>query len=601
MGEDDLGLVGDRQVGLAGGDQLQRRRRDRRGSGSRLRARLPRSSRASPPCRSRRGRGSGRSRASGSAAAASVLSSSDFSPQAASASASSATARAIAGIRGNFIPCVLSPSDDASLERGQEADQRASAIAERMAKAANMRAVSSWALSWRIRWPSPAFEPAHSAKRATIGAKAAAILAPLKSVRERGRRFDPAEDLPARGVEGAHHLDRLGVDGAQPVERGDRDREEADERDDRELRPDPVAEPDDEDRRDARRSGPSARRRSAGRRRRGASSRGAWQTASAMPARIAQAKPEEDLLQGHPGVFGQQRAVLPERLGDFGGGGDEERFEAEGVGEGAGRGGELPGADQRRAAAAAGRSQRLMRGPRRRAWRACSRTATKAGSVTASVAIGGARGGGARSSATTARRPWREDEHAVGEVERLLDVVGDQEHGARVAAQRPRQPLLHLGAGDRVERGEGLVERPASACRRRSVRRKATRCRIPPESSAGRAALEAGEAEALEQRAGLRAAPRPCRRRGCAAPAPRCRAPRTRGGGGRAGACRRSWASRPAASAAPSTAIVPALGSRRPQTSSSRVDLPQPEGPTRPTTSCSRDLEVEPSSDCSSP
>jgi hypothetical protein len=54
-----------------------------------------------------------------------VLLSSDVSPQATrpSARTSKATAVAIAGMRGDFIPCVLSPSDDASLSEGQEADQ----------------------------------------------------------------------------------------------------------------------------------------------------------------------------------------------------------------------------------------------------------------------------------------------------------------------------------------------------------------------------------------------------------------------------------------------------------------------------------------------
>jgi len=56
------------------------------------------------------------------------------------------------------------------------------------------------------------------------------------------------EDRPTRGVEGAHHLHRLRVDRAQSAEGGDEDREEGGEADEDHLRPDPEAEPDEEDR-----------------------------------------------------------------------------------------------------------------------------------------------------------------------------------------------------------------------------------------------------------------------------------------------------------------------------------------------------------------
>jgi hypothetical protein len=36
--------------------------------------------------------------------------------------------------------------------------------------------------------------------------------------------------------------------------------------------------------------------------------------------------------------------------------------------------------------------------------------------------------------------------------------VADEHSGAWLGGERARKPLLHLGAGDRVERGEGLVE-----------------------------------------------------------------------------------------------------------------------------------------------
>jgi hypothetical protein len=73
------------------------------------------------------------------------------------------------------------------------------------------------------------------------------------------------------------------------------------------------------------------------------------------------------------------------------------------------------------------------------------------------VAVLGARGGSAELGDDPGRA-GREHRDPVGEVERLLDVVGDEDDGARVGAQRPGEPLLHLGAGDRVEGCEGLVK-----------------------------------------------------------------------------------------------------------------------------------------------
>ena len=82
----------------------------------------------------------------------------------------------------------------------------------------------------------------------------------------------------------------------------------------------------------------------------------------------------------------------------------------------------------------------------------------KSGEVTA-------RGRGSSLAALRARhdRPYasrarRQHRDAVAEVERLLDVVGDEHDGARLLDQTVGQPLLHLGARDRVERSERLVE-----------------------------------------------------------------------------------------------------------------------------------------------
>ena len=84
-------------------------------------------------------------------------------------------------MRERFIPCFLSPSDDATLCEGEQGEEQPIAIAESTTTAAKARAVSSWALSCRIRMPSPSLAPAHSPKTAPITATATAILAPLKT------------------------------------------------------------------------------------------------------------------------------------------------------------------------------------------------------------------------------------------------------------------------------------------------------------------------------------------------------------------------------------------------------------------------------------
>ena len=76
------------------------------------------------------------------------------------------------------------------------------------------------------------------------------------------------------------------------------------------------------------------------------------------------------------------------------------------------------------------------------------------------------------------------------------------------AAQRRGQPLLHLGPGDRVERGEGLVERQQRLAGDEGAEEGDPLAHAARELGRG-ARLEAVKAEALEQRAGAGAAPRP--------------------------------------------------------------------------------------------
>jgi len=117
------------------------------------------------------------------------------------------------------------------------------------------------------------------------------------------------------------------------------------------------------------------------------------------------------------------------------------------------------------------------------------------------VAIACPRGRGAQ-LLDYARGPRREHDDPVGEVERLLDVVGDEDDRARVGVEGCRQPSLHLGAGDRVERGEGLVEDEHRLAG--DERAQEGDPLAHPARELGRpGALEAGQAEALEEAARL--------------------------------------------------------------------------------------------------
>ena len=54
--------------------------------------------------------------------------------------------------------------------------------------------------------------------------------------------------------------------------------------------------------------------------------------------------------------------------------------------------------------------------------------------------------------------PRRQHHDLVGQEDRLVDVVGDEEDGEVEVLPQRQQPLLHAQARLRVERGEGLVE-----------------------------------------------------------------------------------------------------------------------------------------------
>ena len=258
----------------------------------------------------------------------------------------------------------------------------------------------------------------------------------------------------------------------------------------------------------------------------------------AKPSDERERESEQHLLQRHPGVLGEQRAVVPQRVGDVARGRDQEGLDVSASastshwaassqsteqgddhrgGQPASASSRPPGERLERPLARRGelgRGDRLE--PRRRA-RA-----------------------GERELADEPRRAGAEHRDAVGEVERLLDVVGDEQRGRRLARRAP--PASHSCISARViasseangssSSSTGL---PAS-----SVRRKATRWRMPPESSSGRDDSKPASPKRSNRGARLGAGVARARRRGCAAPARRCRSPTATAAAGRAGACRRS-------------------------------------------------------------
>ena len=174
-------------------------------------------------------------------------------------------------------------------------------------------------------------------------------------------------------------------------------------------------------------------------------------------------------------------------------------------GDRAAAGGDLPGAEQR-GQDQGGEDPAPHRAPSLSAAIARSRSSRKAAEVTA-WSRSGARGTGRRSR-SAAILAGREESTATWSqtIERLLDVVGDEDDGARVGAKRPRQPPLHLGPGDRVERGERLVEEQHRLTGDQGAK-EGDPLAHPARELSGTARLEALEAEALEQPARL--APRP--------------------------------------------------------------------------------------------
>ena len=95
--------------------------------------------------------------------------------------------------------------------------------------------------------------------------------------------------------------------------------------------------------------------------------------------------------------------------------------------------------------------------------------------------------------------PRAHDVDLVGQVDRLLDVVGDEHHGLLEVAPELHQPFLHLQLGLRIERAERLVEQDHVGVEQQRAQQRralahAARQRVGIEM------LEAGEAVFLQQR-----------------------------------------------------------------------------------------------------
>ena len=93
--------------------------------------------------------------------------------------------------------------------------------------------------------------------------------------------------------------------------------------------------------------------------------------------------------------------------------------------------------------------------------------------------------------------PGGQRHDAVGEQERLVDVVGDQHHRLLVALPDALDLVLQRGAGERVEAPSGSSSSSTSGSIA-SARATETRCRMPPESSAGRLSRAGREVDQRE-------------------------------------------------------------------------------------------------------
>ena len=189
-------------------------------------------------------------------------------------------------------------------------------------------------------------------------------------------------------------------------------------------------------------------------------------------------------------------------------------------------------------------------------------------------------------------RPRRHHEHAIGEYQRLFDVVRHEEHRATVGCPHLLQPLVHLAPGDRVEGTERFVEqqhRPRHQERAQQARPVAA---CPPDSVAGQARSNPASPKRSNRSSAMRCAlgrgeRRRSRRRAS-------RSPSTRRHGSSRSRC--GWyATSPGFpfATSPPTRASPAVGTVSPARMRSNVDLPHPLGPTIATSSPAAIIDVD--------
>ena len=161
-----------------------------------------------------------------------------------------------------------------------------------------------------------------------------------------------------------------------------------------------------------------------------------------------------------------------------------------------------------------------------------------------------------------AARPRRHHRHAVGEIDRLLHVVGDEDHGLRRALPDAQQLALHQPAGLRVERAERLVHQQDLGIEGERARDRGALLHAAGKLR-GVAVLEAVQADQLDEIAARasRARPSACpavpARRGC------CRARSSRETARNAGTRCRGRGRAPA-TGLPSTRMAPVSTGRKP-------------------------------------
>ena len=100
--------------------------------------------------------------------------------------------------------------------------------------------------------------------------------------------------------------------------------------------------------------------------------------------------------------------------------------------------------------------------------------------------VGGARTGQVnRRIVHHARRRLRQEQDPVAQVDRLVQVVGHEQHGRRLGLPEVKEDLAQPVADRLVERDERLVKQQDRRADGKSARASATRRRCPPERRVG--------------------------------------------------------------------------------------------------------------------